>query len=146
MGSSSPRRARALSRRWIALLLASGVIALLLLVGNVGTRDPSTSRACPTGSRTIPAQETHLGPHVVQHQSWVGISPTEIVPGQILYICTDDRAIGSAFMDEIDATNAVVRLDVSTRWVNGTWLSGRLDQYADPQRWTIVFPPFANLS
>jgi hypothetical protein len=45
-------------------------------------------------------------------------------------------------MDDGDVASSLVVLDIPTRWVDATWLSGSLDAYRQPDRWQVVFPPF----
>jgi hypothetical protein len=126
-------------RTILAALLLAVAGFTLYVVG----QDHPLDRPCPQGSRTAQPTEIHLYPAILQHQSWVGIPPSEIADGQVLYICTGGTAIGRAVMDPIDVASDVVALDVPTRWVDMTWASGQLDRYQDPDRWQIVFPPFA---
>jgi hypothetical protein len=125
-------------------LLIVGGAAAAVLSGFVVLHDPSLDEPCPTSARSAPATAVYLTPTVVQHQNWVGLPTADLVGGDTwIYACADGVIIGrnkTSHVD-IDADSGLARVRIATRWVDLAWLSGDLDAYRDPSRWTFVYTP-----
>lgn len=130
------------SRRGRRIGLGALLLAALVLIGETVGSIHAVEQPCPRGARAEQPITVHLVPSVVRHQSWVGL-PADLVALEMeLVACVDGRIAGRGVVDENDIERTVATVNVATHWVGALWLSGRIDEYRDPQRWLIVLPPF----
>ncbi len=125
--------------RW---LLAAGTLGALALATNAMWHAPVLSPTCPGGDISAPADAVHLTPTLLQHQNWVGLDHPATPDGEVwIYACVNGQVIGRRRVTqiEIDPATGLGEVKILTRWVDLAWLSGALDQYRDPARWTIVY-------
>jgi hypothetical protein len=126
------------------LLVASGLV-VAAFVGYGVLHDPPLDQPCPTGDRTGVATQVHIAPTLVHHQNWVDVDPSPIVSGRKMwvYACIDGLVIGRRTTTDrdVDPATGAARIKIPTRWVDLTWLTGDLERFRDPARWTVVYTP-----
>jgi hypothetical protein len=106
------------------------------------SRDPVLSPTCPEGDISVPADAVHLAPTLLRHQNWVGLERAATADREgWIYACADGQVIGRRRVKQVefDPVTGVGQVKILTRWVDLTWLTGDLDQYRDPSRWTLVY-------
>ena len=122
-----------------AVAAALAVVAVVLTVSMLlPQRDLGTP--CPAGQHAEQPLSVHLVPNVVEHGNWLLVRTSGLAPGTVLLACTNGVVVGIDPLDEADLQAGTDTLPVSTRWVDWMWLSGRLDEYTNPDRWLIIYP------
>jgi hypothetical protein len=110
----------------------------VLVAGLAALRASSMGdHACPGGSETITPVAVRLVPTVIRHRSWVDVRSADVRLGAKLLACTDGRLVGETLVTEEHLAMPITSIGIPTRWVAGTWLAGRLDEYQTTARWTI---------
>lgn len=126
------------SRRFVAI----AALAVLALGGYTVIRESALGDPCPAGETSVPADAVHLMPTLLQHQNWVGVDPPASVDSAgWIYACANGQVLGRKPVTQIefDPVTGLAEIKILTRWVDLAWLSGDLDQYRDPARWTLVY-------
>lgn len=122
------------------LVVATGVVAALLLLAEVGAQialaDLSQQPACPPYPRVIHAEGVHFTPGVVEHRSWVEFSTPPTITGYFAF-CLDGLLLEHGGGQDLDLSGGHARFNVSTTWVDIVWFRGKLGSYADLQRWEL---------
>jgi hypothetical protein len=80
-------------------------------------------------------------PSVIKHQSIIQVSSADVTLDMALVACIDGRVVGEGIADEIDLAADLTTINVATRWVDWMWLTGRLSEFQDFDRWVIVLGP-----
>lgn len=126
-------------RRWL-LLAVCGVAALsatsLLISFDTGVLlEDAGHQRCPELPLSVHPSDVHFAPGLIEHKSWVEFPvPTQF--NGLYAFCLDERLI-SFGGGELDFRTGVARFNLPTRWVDLTWLQGRLDGFRDPGRWVL---------
>lgn len=120
-------------KRAVLAVVVLGGIAL----GALGAATPTAP--CPASQRATHPSDVHLTPSLVEHKSWLGVPTSELRAGDRIAACVDGRQVGWDDVHLEDLLPATYTLGVHTRWIALTWLTGRLDAYRDPSRWTVVW-------
>lgn len=123
-------------------LLAGATFSALALGLYTVWHDPVLGGACPGGEAATPPDAVHLTPTLFQHQNWVGLARPANADGEDwIYVCTQGEVVGRRQVKqmEFDPVTGIGEVKIATRWVDLAWLSGDLDQYRDPARWTLVY-------
>ena len=133
MGSSAAGRRGPVSIFGLAIFVLAAILFWFFVLHGI-------DEPCPRAGFVQQASEVHLVPGIIPHQSWVGVSSERVSLDMQLVVCIDGLAIGRGFVDDEDMASPSAAINVPTHWVDWLWLSGRLREYQDPDRWLVVSP------
>ena len=132
---------RAAIPRWVAVTLCGLVLMATVISVPLRRSVNMVDQPCPEGAQVARPVAIWLSPSLVRHQSWVGIPASLVALDMELVACVDGRIAGRSIVDEHDIQRTVATVNVATNWVMLAWVTGRIDDYRDPQHWQVIVSP-----
>jgi hypothetical protein len=125
-----------------AALTLCGLVLMVIAVSTPLRRSVNVvDQPCPEGAHVARPVVIWLNPSLVRHQSWVGIPASLVALDMELVACVDGRIAGRSIVDENDIQRTVATVNVATNWVMMAWVTGRIDEYRDPEHWQVIVSP-----
>jgi hypothetical protein len=112
------------------------VVLLILMLGGRSLSETPNVEPCPQRPRHARPSDFHFSPGLDEHQSWIQFSVSE--PDATAFVlCLDGHlwSVGGGHTPD----HGMVRVSVSTRWVDVKWVLGLLGEYASSDRWELGY-------
>jgi hypothetical protein len=122
------------------VLLGLAVLVPLSVLAESSAASPAGGPPCPAGPRRSRPVAFHFMPGVQQHRSWIEF-PVSETDATAFTLCLDGR-LWEAGIGQTPQ-GGVVRVSVTTSFVDIEWLLGRLGQFEAPERWELVYTTYA---
>ena len=115
-------------------------LAMLIGVAEVWAAHPSAGPVCPARPRVARPTAFHFSPGLKEHQSWIEFGVPE--PDATAFtLCLDGRLWATGVGETPRA--GLVRVNVTTTFVDTEWLLGGLAAVAQPARWQLGYTTYS---